>query len=193
MGRSRQQTTASHVLAKFASYLLLSSSLRICVRSDPSIKRALGVPSPSRLFAWTTISLNLFSTTTCILPYIAVFSGDFSTPSGTGGKSSGNLNLRTWKVGWISLQLLAIFSAVSILSPVNIQTLISILIDIYLPGLSLWLFLEHRPAAYQELQSLRWYTDRSKAHRLAFPSLFIFKLEESHLLSIGKWNTTVQK
>ena len=36
-----------------------------------------------------------------------------------------NFNLIIWKLGCINLQLLAIFSAVSILSPVSIHTLMS--------------------------------------------------------------------
>jgi len=59
------------------------------------------------------------------------------------------VNFRTWKSGWISLQLLAIFYAVSILSPVSIHTFTSTYHNNYWLGANLLWFREHRPAICQ--------------------------------------------
>ena len=113
LGNNLQHTTASQFLAMLASSIDAAYDLRMGVKSLPSISNPFAT--------WSFVSLLLCSTSYFSFATIASSFASFS-----------GLYFITSKLLCIKLQLLAMFSAVSILSPVNIHTFISILNSVYL-------------------------------------------------------------
>lgn len=101
--------------------------------------------------------------------------------------------LSTVNSGWMRLQLLAMFSAVSILSPVSIHTLMSELIGNYLLWWDLGWFRGPRLEGGPTLQWLRWGKDRFTVRWWVAPCLSLCSTVGERLIFCGSQRTPLLK
>ncbi len=156
-GSNLQHTTESQNNDSFASLLLSSLLCRMGGRSGPSMSSPILLSSD----------------------YPSIFSTNLSSYLPMDTRSSRSLQTY-WcmeKSGWNRLQLFAIFSAVSSLSPVSIHTLISKWGREYLLGWDLWWFQGLHPEDDPEQLLRQLYRDQSRVHWLFLLSITHYPLE----------------